>query len=1571
MNASEKLELGYSKKKNLFYVRCAQSCAVNLAYMLHAVLDIRYSDELADEKYQAYFPCIQSIDFESKDIDSLFQDQFLSIQKMPVQFREELLINFCRFAVGDLSDPSLTGKPLFNLLIRERKGVCRHNVSVFSELKLFFNQTLPAKLKIKARESSGIGHVIIEVKQNGKWQMVCLGGAVMPRAINTEEERIKPPKKEEPKLKQANLQELITTGLSQALSLLANAREKAPLIVQNDSAVLAETQLPKLPHEIKPEPAIAITAPLQSPVKKDFSYVLALNPFKPAKQAKALPANNFLELSQQLMDLAKTLNPGEQNLLLNFVSSAQIELFYATLASALRANQNRLLLMHEPNQFKASEFVFDSKKAQHSNQLKPLVKSIHQAMPGDCLIVNISNYNDKTISLLNALTDRKKRVLANQPVAEALTLIAVKLNKTVVENDVYKRFLNQEYFVPKLSHADPFAPFCKPLNLSDEQTLAVDFYDGLSWKSQLLGSLELENQQVVYKKGALLKMIETGKSSIRFYNPPMDLEEFRIALLHLVSSKQFDANGKTYDLPEHFSFESARKTYDLASTTYSYVLANHSSLQEDAYVLNQTTYHHFFNNFKCKDSNFKDKIGWLLKHAKQELAVFVTGNLHDALWAKLLDKATEYQCRLILSFESRLLMPLSMRKRENLEKQVSPIQEKHKNHIILSNDAYLSELQCQLNDEPPLITFEVSENTRFSNLFELIHLRKNAKDLAVDWQSCPVRESLLKEGQKVILRGYINQDLAEKLQSLFSTENYVFVNGKKESYKGQLILILQENKFFKNAEVIEQKFNLNDVFNRLSTLYSESVLNSWKLSLQTFLEKAKEAGIDLHFNYLTIKSMLDFQQIKPQANPFLAFILLHPKYKVLKKIALAVYPIEEPLISSAVQFDEHRKQSVLQMLAIFASGFLVGASGTGKTTFVKNTFKGMNVHFGLSNLEKWAIEGGLFYLDETNLFAKGALDFLAGLFSSNPGLLINNKFYPIKLGPKHQILFGGNYSDFTNRQSHAFLQQVPVIEFENLPDWYLKERVLKKALNSLSLDEATLAEIVTIQLRVFHYVNDQNPKAGWTVRNLENMALRFILFREERPDESFKAQAWLSAYDELSNRNEAGWIKIFENWVEDFFPLKAIRARLNEGINYKNDSFIVTECRQNMFRLLQDQVKIQKLKAKYPQLKEFGAADGCLLEGETGIGKSITAAELAESLGYKKGDELALAKENKADSNCYYFVSQDTEGSLGGDSTALESSSELLLSPIEQRLTTLFHAGALVIIDEINSFNPELLAILEKILLALMSGVDLSMQPAKNPGFFVFFSQNPIHYKGRKKLSLPLENRTFKVDFLDYSQQGLMQIAKHEGLNPLFAQASAAFFHQSSKKSASLNPSNFRDYLDKIKSMRKNNPLSAWLHLETIYGYLGQRDRQSLYCTSLFCLGAFAFLHQPELLHNPIEKPKGAVINLEAFAEVLPEDNVESMPDSEEESQSEEEPENTSSQQNSCCSGLCMQILGGFISALGIASVAVAFVALNAATLGIILGGVSILVGIGLFAAGMAKSCSNPEEPGCFALAPI
>lgn len=1551
-DASEAVELGYSDKTNLFYIRCQQSRKIEIAYIVHAKLAIRYSDKSLIAKYQNYFPCIQSINFEKNTIDESFKEQFLALQKAPLRFREELLIAFCNFDVGDLSNSSLKGDALLNLIIRERKGVCRHNVIAFEALKKFFNQNVPSRSEIKARVISSAIHVFIEMKHTTGWEMICLGGADMPEAFNHQKKDF------------AFEKEMV----SKPCDLKSELNQK-PLLLETSSF---DVNNKKISSQSKDIPLNALSIKTQEVINQpqDFSYVLALNPFKPSKALKTLPAANFSELAQQVIDLATHLNPGENNILLSFESSSQIEQFYAAMAATVNANNRRFLTIHSLNQFNAAEFVIDYQTHKPLNQPSALVKSAQHAKSGDFLVVNVSNYDENTVSQLNALTDRKARVLANQPLHDAITLIAVKLNQTEVDNDVYSRFLNAAFTIPCLAPQTIFESFCKPVDalVSDEERVVVDFYDGAAWKSQLLGGLNLNGRQLEYKKGALIRMLEAGKSCLRLYNPPMELEDFRVFLINLLHTRQFDANGITYHLPKDFYYESATKTYNLSSLEYVYELVEADSNNKDNFVLNATTYHHLFNNVYCSDGMITQTPGWLVQYANQALVLRVTGLLHEALWARIFDAANPHQCQLRLSFESSVLIPQSMRNRKVLSNGAAKELRGYKNHIIISNDLYFAQCQYQAKDNIPVMVFDINENTGFSDLFELIRIRKHTEDLALDWHSCPVREHLL-AGHRVILKGCLNQELADKLQALFSDEERVLVNGQYEAYTGQLILLLDKNKYFHAATVIRKTYGLDDFYQQLATIFPKNILNSWKLLFEAFLQKAHAAGISLDFNYLTIKSMLGLYQNQPHTNSFLPFILLHPKYKVLKQLALTVCP--EPIDESqcAEAFDAHRKRRVSSVLDFFASGFLVGDSGVGKTTFVKHAFKHLTVHVGLENLKQWAKEGGLFYLDETNLYECCSLDFFAGLFNTRPGILLHNTFYPIKLGLTHQILFGGNYSHYANRQTHDFLQQVPVVEFEDFPDWYLKEKVLKKA--GLSND------IMNILLKVYRHVNQRNANAGWTVRNLENMALRFLLFTEKRPHQAMEAAAWLSAYDELSNHNDVHWVGIFQDWIEAQYPVKSMVADLNRYIHHKNDNFILTDCRKNGFRLMQDQVAIQSIKTKYPQLRDFGAVCGVLLEGESGLGKSKLAVELAKSLGYCNGDIPT-----QANSKCYYFISHNPDEPMHFDKPD-ELGQSLQLSPIEQKLTALFHAGALVIIDEFSSFR------LEKILNALMSGVDLSMQPAKNPGFFVIATQNPIHYVGRKKLGTPLENRLFKLDFLDYSQHGLYQIAQHEGLHPFFSKASAAFFHQSSvkhKTSAAVDVPNFRGYLEKIKTIKVDNPISTWFFLDRVYSFLDQRDRQALHCASLFCLSAFAFAHQPALLYGPVKEQIVSVNPVEQVVKILEEESFEQRQSSEEEeSTSYEESSNEEKNlldtheileltyeedeigQEACFNGISMQILGGFIAVLGAATVAVSFVLLNATTFGLAgfialtaVGGVTALVGLGLFTAGVVRTCSEP-----------
>ena len=105
-------------------------------------------------------------------------------------------------------------------------------------------------------------------------------------------------------------------------------------------------------------------------------------------------------------------------------------------------------------------------------------------------------------------------------------------------------------------------------------------------------------------------------------------------------------------------------------------------------------------------------------------------------------------------------------------------------------------------------------------------------------------------------------------------------------------------------------------------------------------------------------------------------------------------------------------------------------------------------------------------------------------------------------------------------------------------------------------------------------------------------------------------------------------------------------------------------------------------------------------------------------------------------------------------------------------------------------------------------GTDPAMQRAKNPGFLLVTTQNPISFEGREALSPAQLCRFISVTLKDYSRDELLLIAKHHapraGNEPLLALIDC---HLAQQQAALDDPlliaPNLRDFLRDVEPFKK------------------------------------------------------------------------------------------------------------------------------------------------------------------------
>ena len=189
-----------------------------------------------------------------------------------------------------------------------------------------------------------------------------------------------------------------------------------------------------------------------------------------------------------------------------------------------------------------------------------------------------------------------------------------------------------------------------------------------------------------------------------------------------------------------------------------------------------------------------------------------------------------------------------------------------------------------------------------------------------------------------------------------------------------------------------------------------------------------------------------------------------------------------------------------------------------------------------------------------------------------------------------------------------------------------------------------------------------------------------------------------------------------------------------------------------------------------------------MLEGAPGLGKSEMIYSLMDAYGLK---EASLHAEIILNENVFYQIHASQQADLQ-----------------EEILLKAFDAGALVIINEINSMPT-----LEKLLNSLLDGKhpkEGNRRPLK-AGFGVLGTQNPPDMSGRRMESPALENRTQKVKLLPYTADEMHIILEKMGISSTATRNDIISAFQLKVKEAQarhLSPApSFRDVINLAKSI--------------------------------------------------------------------------------------------------------------------------------------------------------------------------
>ena len=929
--------------------------------------------------------------------------------------------------------------------------------------------------------------------------------------------------------------------------------------------------------------------------------------------------------------------------------------------------------------------------------------------------VIIINFRESVIAC-NSIIDDKNPHADGTPLPENITIIAF-INTSKPDCYLGADFLSRFDIIEdggpiptkELERALPELPvhFTDKLIGPD----AINLFYASGWENRLLGQWVLDQQQLIFQEGELIRALACG-SALEIGRGLWDDLNFQRFWQEALLYKSIHYAGKSIAIPDDLQLIGHDK-YDWERLVKQLTVASIFPGPTDI-VINPHQLNTCFSRYDC-DNARKELIhhdGLIKANAQAELAVNITRSISEDQWAMLLTECERHGVNLTAYCAPGVIIPEELAKQIEssmaIDYAIQPWDPSTlaKTQIIVSTD--VDTTVEMLDNQGHWQIIDISE-CKPSDLLTRINGALNQDTLHFEFNTdeCALLHAL-KNNCRVILKGQFSEELIDNLAPL------LLARLTDENPSGQLILVSDDPsaELFTFYPVSEHEVSLEEKAQFLNLFFNE---------LEPFL--AEESLSELRARQRYLKAFPDGDS----DNTWLGFHNLPP----------IQVPYEEDTVETFIQ---KRKQQVNGVLANSPYVFISGLSGVGKSTFITNDFLSPDdtLYVGVKNSEAWAKDNTskrkILFLDEANL--ENELSKFNDLFNKQPSILLNGQFY--LLTPNHKVIFAGNPATYGSERHVAplFEQHGNCIIFDPIPPAIIAEKILKPVFSTLGWSDIEITTCCAQLLDIYRYLCEQSTTDCLiSPRELQTIALLIVSSVDKSQVDLLQATrqiAWSIARNLLPKHKQNPFDNLFK---PDFCtPLAPIPSPAG---------FHLTPSREPIWSelhgllLLREQRRAGILANNDAQL--YGGLGGIVIEGEPGVGKSELVKAALESRGYHKIEDIDAPV---IAGNQYYLMPASMPVS---DKRAL--------------LLKAFDEGAVVVIDEINSSS---LIIMEDLLNHLLMGMTPDGKPPKHPGFMLIGTQNPVKMGGgRLAASTALLRRLMNLDLPVYSSTEMITILTH------------------------------------------------------------------------------------------------------------------------------------------------------------------------------------------------------------------
>lgn len=1042
------------------------------------------------------------------------------------------------------------------------------------------------------------------------------------------------------------------------------------------------------------------------------------------------------------------------------------------------------------------------------------------------LFVNFDDFSASDFATYNTVVDQEPSVDGVR-LPERMTVVGlIHPSKPGADHDssFYSRFGRETPICPFRADAIPLPTVVSERDSDAAIGTFFDCHDSEDWQDYLLGQWCLGENGFYFEKGALLKALENmpQPQSITIFNAP-ETPEFERFWNEAVLKGKIDYRGFQVSLPSNFTVKTSNEVQLHADCIVSVgQIDNPEAIPQDAFLLNHTAFQDFLFHNNFAGGRLVREDGIFKKHAGETLSVYLTDALDLHAWSWFIEECEkpEHHVKVKLFVAEGVELPDILKKRE-LESVVSHADAAShaisKNRYIESTDrdATVAILKQSLDQEHRLV-IDISEMTS-NDLLGYISGEKSDNGFVFSQKESLLETALAENGGKtVILHGTFSPALQHALTA------FLLQRDRDSGSVGQLILVSESTtslssvckKEMHQVTVAEKKallrpelhgnfLNFDDArIERHSLVTLRAIVSRERVMHHKRMSARENSTPALSLSDVS-QSIRDSQAPRNSAfyDPSLRqsqqhLIGLHTPPK--ESMPARVSSLEADLLNAdciVEAFNRKRREAVEAQLASQPFAFLAGISGVGKTTFVSHYFGdklNQTLYVGEANIKKWAkdesIKRKILFIDEANITQKGWSEF-EGLYEDPPYILFEGE--RITLTPGHKVIFAGNpisYSD--DRQLPSFIgRHGNSVSMKTLPVAYLYHQILLPILeisinpSTLAIDVLTPIKIAKPILEVAQFLTAcSKDEVLITPRELAMMALLVKSYCLEHIAADPIQVAAYYAYQLSEMFVPKDRRAEFET---RFKPLWAPKRdiRLPEGA-----SFLLTEANKPSAGVLDDFLSLRKRRV----IKEAGfdsiaqqtaGLGGVLIEGEPGLGKSQLALEMLKQHGVVEEGDANAANLNPQQ---YYKVQSGWSDKQASNF-----------------FKKAFHAGAIVIWDEMNSSPLSM----ERLLNNLLMGRDDEGNTAANPGFLLIGTQNPaMMMDGRDMTSPAVLHRMHYRVLPPYAEPEMIDILCRKGLSEAVSEKLVSDHHrrkQTDKKRC------FRDLVAEAEVAAQNEFVKA------------------------------------------------------------------------------------------------------------------------------------------------------------------